>query len=128
MNYEGNYCCWTAICKNEKCGQTLLLEVIGPAEKFRRPYLPLLTKFKITCPDCKIENSYDMSDVKEKNLLNPPKEYRCIEFLNALKAATEARQVARSRARRITLNLEKLYPVHRGPLAGGWPRPVNKVG
>ncbi len=90
MNYEGNYCCWTAICKNEKCGQTLLLEVIGPAEKFRRRYLPLLTRFKITCPDCKVENSYGHSDVIEKNLLNPPKDYRYKEFLNAIRSASES--------------------------------------
>jgi hypothetical protein len=37
-----------------------------------------------------------MSDVKEKNLLNPPKDYRCKEFLYAIKEASEARQVARS--------------------------------
>jgi hypothetical protein len=90
MNYEGNYSCWTVICENKDCGQTLFLDVIGPYEKFRVTYLPIFTRFKITCPDCKIENSYGMSDVKEKNLLNPPKDYRCKEFLDAIKAASDS--------------------------------------
>ena len=92
MNYEGNYSCWTTICKNEKCGQTLFLDVIGPAEKFRVSLLPPFLSFKITCPDCKTENSYGPSNVEEQCLLNPPKDYRCKEFVDALRAASEVKK------------------------------------
>ena len=96
MNYEGNYRCWVAICKNKECGQTLFLDVIGPTERYRFAMLPPFASFKITCPDCKTENAYGLTDVEEKNLQDPPNDYRCKEFLDALGAAYEPRQAESS--------------------------------
>jgi hypothetical protein len=92
MNYEGNFFCWTVICKTKECGQTLFLDVIGPAEKYRRTRLPPFAPFNVTCEACKTEYSYGTSDVEEQNLKNPPRDYRCKEFLDALRAASDDRQ------------------------------------
>jgi hypothetical protein len=89
MNYEGNFRCWATVCKNKECAETLFLDVIGPAEKHRFAVLPPFASFKITCPDCRVEDFYSPSDVEEKNLNNPPMDYRCREFLDAIAAASK---------------------------------------
>jgi hypothetical protein len=85
MNYEGNYHCWTVICKNKECGHTLLLQVIGPVEMRKFDALSHVIGFTITCQVCKKEESYGGSDVKMRELLNPPKDYLRHEFIDALR-------------------------------------------
>jgi hypothetical protein len=79
-----DYQCWTVTCKTKGCGCLLFLDVIGPAQKFRHTLLPPLSTFVATCPECKEAHSYGASNVDEKILKDPPKDYRCLEFLKAI--------------------------------------------
>jgi hypothetical protein len=74
-------------CKTEQCGWPLFLDIIGPVEKFKHAVVPPMGRFTITCPECKIPQSYGAFDVEEMNVENPPKDYRCREFLEAIRTA-----------------------------------------
>ena len=94
MKYVGDYRCWTVVCKVDNCRCLLFLDVVGPANDFKHGLLPPLTPFKISCPECKMLNSYFFRDVDEKVLKNPPMDYRCGEFLTAIRTASESKRDA----------------------------------
>ena len=62
----------------------LFLDIIGPVQKFRHTLLPPLSPFTVTCPECSQANSYGASNVDENILKDPPKDYRCREFIQAI--------------------------------------------
>jgi hypothetical protein len=79
-----DYQCWAVTCKTKGCDCLLFLDIIGPAQDFRITLLPPLGPFTVICPECNKENSYGASNVEEKILKDPPKDYRCREFLRAI--------------------------------------------
>ena len=82
------YRCWTVTCKAEGCGCLLFLDIIGRYDPVRFSVLPPFASFKITCPQCETEHRYGPLDVEERNLEDPPKDYRCREFLEAIRRAS----------------------------------------
>jgi hypothetical protein len=79
--------CWTVTCKAKGCGCLLFLDIISPARKFRHALLPPISTFTVTCPECNKANLYGASNVDERVLKDPPKDYRCREFLEAIQKA-----------------------------------------
>ena len=82
------YRCWTVTCKTDKCGWLLFLDTIGPKGDFRHSLAPPVESFTVTCPECKTPHLYGQSDLEERNLEDPPKDYRCQEFLEAVRKAS----------------------------------------
>ena len=80
--------CWVVVCKTEKCKVTLFLDVIGPRNRSLHAVVPPCLPFKITCPECKVEHLYRQSNLEEHNLENPPTDYRCMEFREAVRLAS----------------------------------------
>lgn len=84
--------CWTVFCKTKDCGLPLFLDVIGPKGDFRHAVTPTFHPFSVTCPKCNTANIYGPFDLTEQNLEDPPQDYRCREFLDALHKASEPRE------------------------------------
>jgi hypothetical protein len=84
-----NYSCWTVTCKNTECGGPLLLDVIGPADKFRHTMVPFFHPFTTACPLCKMSHSYGPVDLIELVFPDPPTDRPCKPFLEALRKASK---------------------------------------
>jgi hypothetical protein len=77
--------CWVVVCKTQSCKFPLFLDVIGPKNRSLHAVVPPCLPFKITCQECKVEHLYSQSDLEEHNLENPPSDYRCLEFREAVR-------------------------------------------
>ncbi len=90
MTDETRYRWWVTKCPTEKCGTTLLLDVIAPNtddNKYRVYVFPKCSPFKITCPECNIEREFRETDVYETTYYAPSDNYRPNqEFRKAVQA------------------------------------------
>jgi hypothetical protein len=89
MSKVAYYRCWTVTCKTSGCNWLLFLDIIGQKDRAVRAKIPPLEPFTVTCPECKTPHSYGPSDLEERNLEDPPRDYRCMEFLEAVRKASE---------------------------------------
>jgi hypothetical protein len=80
--------CWVVACKTQSCKFPLFLDVIGLRNRSLHAVVPPCLGFKITCQECRVEYLYSQSDLEEHNLENPPSDYRCTEFREAVGLAS----------------------------------------